>query len=397
MNHQYRLGDGCTITHGYAFSGMVESDDPSLPIVVNIGNFKYDGGFRFQSTKVQRPTESYPEKFQLKPGDVLLVMTCQTPGGEILGIPGRIPNDGSQYLHNQRLGKVVVHRPDQLDLRYLYYLFLSKPFNAHLVATATGSKILHTAPSRIESFQWEKPSLEAQNRIASILSAYDDLIENNTKRIKVLEEMARSLYREWFVHYRFPGHEKVKLVDSALGKVPEGWRVTQLDEVATINARSIRRNHEPDVIDYVDISSVAKGTIHGSQRFAFADAPGRARRLVSHGDTIWSMVRPNLKALAYIVEPPASMFVSTGFAVLSPQGIPASFLYLTTTTDEFADYLMGRARGAAYPAVNTEDFEHAPLLVPSRSILKKMDTIIEPMLLPKLISGEIEVDAAGPG
>lgn len=110
------------------------------------------------------------------------------------------------------------------------------------------------------------------------------------------------------------------------------------------------------------------------------------------------------------------MVVSTGFAVLSPQGIPASFLYLTTTTDEFADYLMGRARGAAYPAVNTEDFEHAPLVIPSRSILKKMDEIVEPMLmqvhrllqknttlrrtrdmlLPKLISGEIEVDAAGP-
>lgn len=128
-----------------------------------------------------------------------------------------------------------------------------------------------------------------------------------------------------------------------------------------------------------------------------------------------SMIRPNLKAFASIVESPASMVVSTGFAVLSPQGITASFLYLTTT-DEFADYLMGRARGAAYPAVNTEDFELAPLVIPSRSILKKMDEIVEPMLmqvhrllqknttlrrtrdmlLPKLISGEIEVDAAGP-
>ena len=64
-----------------------------------------------------------------------------------------------------------------------------------------------------------------QHKIAAILSAYDDLIENNTRRIKILEEMAQSIYREWFVNFRFPGHEKVKMVDSPMGKIPEGWEV----------------------------------------------------------------------------------------------------------------------------------------------------------------------------
>ena len=78
------------------------------------------------------------------------------------------------------------------------------------------------------------PPLPFQRRIAGILSAYDDLIENNQRRIKILEEMARSLYREWFVNFRFPGHEKVPLVDSPLGPIPKGWEVKALQEIADV-------------------------------------------------------------------------------------------------------------------------------------------------------------------
>jgi type I restriction enzyme, S subunit len=227
-NSVYRLGDGCSIEHGYAFSGMTESNDNALPIVVNIGNFQYTGGFRFDATRIQRYDGDVSERFRLTPGEILLVMTCQTAGGEILGIPGRIPDDGRTYLHNQRLGKVLVTRPDELDAGYLYYLFLSRPFNAHLVATATGAKIQHTAPRRIEDFCWHRPPIAQQRRIADVLSAYDDLIDNNTKRIKILEEMARSLYQEWFVEFRFPGRRRAPLVDSKLGRVPKGWAIGEL-------------------------------------------------------------------------------------------------------------------------------------------------------------------------
>jgi type I restriction enzyme S subunit len=79
------------------------------------------------------------------------------------------------------------------------------------------------------------PSLPVQRRIAGILSAYDELIENNQRRIKILEEMARSLYREWFVHFRFPGHDKVKMVPSPLGPIPQGWEVKKLGEVLELN------------------------------------------------------------------------------------------------------------------------------------------------------------------
>jgi type I restriction enzyme S subunit len=85
------------------------------------------------------------------------------------------------------------------------------------------------------------PSIHTQRKIISILSAYDDLIENNTRRIEILEEMARSLHREWFVNFRFPGHEQVKMVDSELGLIPEGWEVKPIGDVAEVGRGSSPR------------------------------------------------------------------------------------------------------------------------------------------------------------
>ena len=89
----------------------------------------------------------------------------------------------------------------------------------------------HQIRHRIQAFEFRLPPLPTQRKIASILSAYDDLIENNTRRIAILEEMAQAIYREWFVNFRFPGHENVKLVDSPLGQIPEGWEVKPVSEV----------------------------------------------------------------------------------------------------------------------------------------------------------------------
>ena len=412
----YRLGDGCKIKHGFAFKGecMTIQDDYSLPIVVNIVNFQYTGGFRFETTKIQRYVGAYPREYELHPGDVLLVMTCQTPKGEILGVPGRIPRDEKSYLHNQRMGLAVLQDREALDLGFLYYLFLSSQFNHHLFNTATGAKILHTAPSRIEDYRFARPQVETQRRIASILSAYDDLIENNTRRIKILEEMAQMIYREWFVNFRFPGHEKVRMVESELGPIPEGWELKRLEDVAKVIERTIKSSSAPERIKYVDIASVSTARIEQIEPFDFADAPGRARRIVRHGDIIWSTVRPNRRSYALIVTSEPNLIVSTGFAVLTAKAVPFSYLYYSVTTDEFADYLTNHATGSAYPAVTGKEFEQAQLVVPSASLRNRFHEIAEPMLnlswclhkrnrnlrttrdllLPKLISGEIPIEAA---
>jgi type I restriction enzyme S subunit len=118
------------------------------------------------------------------------------------------------------------------DLRWAYYQLRNFDINR----LDSGSAIPSTSREAFYEIPVELPPLEIQTQIASILSAYDDLIENNTRRIKILEAMAQMLYQEWFVHFRFPGHQKVKMVESEWGPIPEGWRVGTLSDVARITS-----------------------------------------------------------------------------------------------------------------------------------------------------------------
>ena len=259
------------------------------------------------------------------------------------------------------------------------------------------------------------PPLPTQRKIAAILSAYDDLIENNTRRIALLEEMARALYREWFVEFRYPGNAGAPLVESPLGPIPQGWRVVKLGEVASINPESIKRGDEPDVIEYVDIASVSTGRVDETESIPFSEAPGRARRKVKHGDTIWATVRPNRRSYSLVLHPPEELVVSTGFAVIRAEALPFAYLYAYLMTDEFADYLTNRAKGSAYPAVVSDDFEQAPIVLPSTDLTASFHDAVVSMfemkhamlvrnrnlrrtrdlLLPKLVSGEVDVAGVG--
>jgi type I restriction enzyme S subunit len=116
--------------------------------------------------------------------------------------------------------------------RFLYYLL--KGNIMEITSLGSGSVYAAINKSTIENLKIEIPSLQIQRKIAAILSAYDDLIENNTPRINILEEMAQTIYKEWFVKFRFSGHEKVKMVDSELGKIPKGWAVKRLGDVCNI-------------------------------------------------------------------------------------------------------------------------------------------------------------------
>jgi type I restriction enzyme S subunit len=115
------------------------------------------------------------------------------------------------------------------DTNFHYYLLKSS--NLRRFAGGAAQPLL--TQGFLRSLEMYFPSLPTQQKIASILSAYDDLIENNNRRIQILEEMAQRIYREWFVHFRFPGHENVKMVDSELGKIPEGWEVKNLEVVCS--------------------------------------------------------------------------------------------------------------------------------------------------------------------
>ena len=132
---------------------------------------------------------------------------------------------------------VIALRPkaDVVDPGFLFYYLSSADTQGRLNSLNIGVAQPSLKVPHLLALDIELLPLAVQRRIADILSAYDELIENNQRRIKILEEMARSLYREWFVHFRFPGHDKVKMVPSPLGPIPQGWEVKKLGEVLKLN------------------------------------------------------------------------------------------------------------------------------------------------------------------
>lgn len=307
----------------------------------------------------------------------------------------------------RRMGLLRVDN-SKVFYKFLYYYFFSERWQRVIKEnTVLGSTVDRLPLIKFPDFPVFLPSLQTQYKIASILSAYDDLIENNQKQIKLLEEAAQRLYKEWFVDLRFPGHEYVKVVDG----VPEGWESCKLRDVAEINGRNIDENYPYDKINYIDIGSVRNGRILEKTNYNLEEAPGRAKRIVQDGDVIWGMVRPNLRAYAMVLNPDKNDVFSTGFAVLTSKKVPFSFLYCNVTTEEFVGYLVNCTNGAAYPAVKPIHFEEYNVSIPQNNLLNKFHNITEPYfrkiyylnkqisslreardrLLPKLMSGEIEV------
>lgn len=226
------LGDAMRIKHGFAFKGEFFSTDGSH-VVLTPGNFKAQGGLKFKGEKEKYYTGPIPEEFVLKQGDLLVAMTDLTQNAPLLGSAAIVPVD-DQLLHNQRLGKVINIDDSLASKEFLYWLLNSEPVRAQIRATATGATVKHTAPDRIYSVRVQFPPLEVQRQISERLAAYDDLIENCERRIKVLDEMARALYREWLVELRYPGHEGSTLKNDSRGKIPNGWRYRPAKEIAEV-------------------------------------------------------------------------------------------------------------------------------------------------------------------
>lgn len=220
------LGELLTVKHGWAFKSEFFEDHGPL-VVVTPGNFFEEGGFKLRPGKDRSYSGKFGREYLLNEGDLIVAMTEQGPG--LLGSTAMIP-EANRFLHNQRIGLVSPKYGQEVCLKFLYNLFNTAAIRGQISGSASGTKVRHTAPERIYRVKARIPNLPTQTRIASVLSAYDDLIENNRRRIGLLEKAARLLYREWFVNFRFPGFESGKFV----GGLPEGWKKITLGEKAEI-------------------------------------------------------------------------------------------------------------------------------------------------------------------
>ena len=273
------------------------------------------------------------------------------------------------------------------------------------------------------------PPLEEQRDIGRILFALDDKIELNRRVNETLEAMARALFKDWFVDFG-PVRSKLegrstglprhvwdlfpsKLVDSELGKIPEGWKASTAAELSKLNSETWTRATLPSKINYVNLSNTKRGRIEFVKPYRALKAPSRAKRILRVGDTIVGTVRPGNGSYAIVSE--TDLTGSTGFAVLRPNSTEyAEFIYLAVTAVSNIGTLAHIADGAAYPAVRPEVVSATPLVIPDCRVLAQFSSIasalfrriahseresrtissIRDTLLPKLISGEIRVREA---
>ncbi|MCO3662488.1 restriction endonuclease subunit S [Pseudomonas aeruginosa] len=395
---EVQLGDGIHVKHGFAFKG--EHFSPSGEhLVLTPGNFLEKGGFRVRDGKERFYHADFPEEYLLTEGDLIVAMTEQGEG--LLGSAARIPAEG-KYLHNQRLGLVQIINPDLLDKRFLYWVFNSASARAQIRATATGAKVRHTAPERIKKVRLKIPGLREQQAIAWTLDSYDDLIATNQRRIALLEDAARVLYREWFGRLRFPGHESVPVKNG----VPEGWQLIPLTEVADfINGFAFKPEHQQESgLPIVKIPELRAGVSSKTPRNSGIAVP--IRNHIDTGDVLFSWSATLL--VNEWGEGPALLNQHL-FKVVAKN--PTHKRLIRFAVEAAIPALSGQSVGATMQHIRRSALDAYLMTVPDQPIADAFATLIDPMmdmvlnlhaqirqlttirdaLLPKLMSGQLDV------
>jgi type I restriction enzyme S subunit len=243
------LADIVDVKHGFAFPGENIRGAPPGDILLTPGNFAVGGGFK--GDKFKYFDGPVPEEYVLRENDLIVTMTDLSKQADTLGYPAIVPKPRHfRYLHNQRLGKVVIRDDSKVDKRFLSYLLRTHEYRHEILASATGTTVKHTSPSRILAFKTLLPPPAEQRAIAHVLGTLDDKIELNQRMNETLEAMARALFKSWFVDFdpvrakaegRDPGLPKHiadlfpdSFEDSELGEIPRGWEVAPLDNVLVL-------------------------------------------------------------------------------------------------------------------------------------------------------------------
>ena len=319
----------------------------------------------------------------------------------------------------------IVRGNDRAHTRYLCYALSQTEIAGYL----TGSTMPKLTQANLNRLPIVAPPLPEQRAIASVLGALDDKIDLNRRMCQTLEEMARALFKSWFVDFdpvrakmegRDPNLPKEiaelfpsRLVDSELGPIPEGWTTGHVGDLAALNPESWTVKSRPGAVRYLDLASAKWGRFDEAQCLAGDAIPSRAQRVLKPGDSVVGTVRPGNGSFGLIHDD--ELTGSTGFAVLRPTATRNRvYVYLSVTAAENIDRLSRLADGGAYPAVRPDVVGATPCVHPPARLLEHVELIagswldrvaacesesrslaaLRDTLLPKLISGKVRLPAS---
>ena len=390
-----KLGDVCEITSSkrifyseyvddgvpfYRSKEIIESDEGKI-----IENPLYISVDKYNEIK---------EKFGVpQTGDMLL-----TSVGTI-GIPYIIKKKDRFYFKDGNLTWFRDFR-EGLNSKYLYYWIKSSEGTGTLYNTTIGSSQKALTISALKNIKVSLPPRSVQDKIVEVVSVYDDLIENNQKQIKLLEEAAQRLYKEWFVDLNFPGHENTKIVDG----VPEGWNEKTLSQVANVimgqSPKSEFYNSEKKGLPF------HQGVGSYGVRFVMDDIYSTSYTRIAKPNSILFSVRAPVGRLNITKN---KVVIGRGLAAINQTDGCQSYLYYLLKNKFFKDNIVGN--GSIFASVSKDELLNQKFLIPERNLMMQFEKIVSQMdkqienldsknkklieardrLLPKLMSGEVEV------
>ncbi len=362
---EYKIGD----IGSFSYGKMPKKDK------LNTGNYSIFSGYKYQYT--------YPENNCTK-GDLIVVARGVGGTGNV-----KIVKEDC-FLTN--LSLKMNFDNNIVDSKFVYYYY----FIETLRYLDSGSAQSQITINDLSKAYISLPPLKEQKAIAEVLSSFDNKIELLHRQNKTLEELAQTLFRQWFI-------EEAK----------SEWEEVIVGDFVQSNVATIKKDSYLKTIQYLDTSSLTEGKIDSYQQLDLSEAPSRAKRIVKHNDVLISTVRPNQKHYGIIKNPTENIIVSTGYCVISCEKINPHFIYILLTMDDMTEYLHSIAEGSTstYPSLKPSDIEAIEfLLAPEEKLqkfsnyadnawekidknhtqIKTLENMID-TLIPKLMSGKVKL------
>jgi type I restriction enzyme S subunit len=406
--------------------GKGEPFDDSVEMLAIRGTDFEDVRYGFTANAPRRHiAKRHAERKLLQPWDVII----EAAGGTKNQITGRTVLLRPQLFSRSELpftcasfSRFIRFNTDLCDPAFMFW------YLQHLYA-AGSMHAYHTQHTGVARFQWTTfsereplslPALPIQRRIAGILSAYDELIENSQRRIRILESMARALYREWFVHFRFPGHESVPRVPSPLGEIPQGWEVKTIADVCESVSYGYTASASREEVGprFLRITDIVPATIDWAN-VPFCEVPEDKvqKYLLQRGDIVVARTGATTGYAKRLNQlHPDTVFASYLVRARAKAGVSNRMLGIMMESDEYKLYIQTNIGGAAQPQANAVVLTSMRLAVPPSSVGAKFDQIVAPMideaellavqiqnlrrtrdlLLPRLLSGQVNLGGTEP-